>query len=116
MLCFVHSFMLGESSSEKTYTKNGVIQGAVISVTLFLVALADIVRQVQHPVEIIGYADDWVIHTSDQDMDIAQANIQAALNNLSSWIRRKGFKISPENITCACEWTSTRNKEHPQNT
>jgi hypothetical protein len=68
----------------------------VIGVKLFLVALADIVRQVQHPVEIIGYADDWVIHTSDQDMDIAQANSQAALNNVSSWTRRKGFKISPE--------------------
>jgi hypothetical protein len=57
-----------------------VIQGVVISVTLFLVALADIVRQVQYPVEIIGYADDWVIHTNDQDMDIDQGNIQAALN------------------------------------
>jgi hypothetical protein len=30
-------------------------------------------------------------------MDVAQANIQAALNNLSSWTRKKGFKISPEN-------------------
>jgi hypothetical protein len=73
-----------------------VIQEAVNSVTLFLVALADIVRQSQHPVEIIGYADDWGMHTSDQDMDISQANIQAALNNVSSWTKRKGFKISPE--------------------
>jgi hypothetical protein len=87
MLLFVHNFrvVLGESSSEKSYTENGVIQGVVISVTLFLVALADIVRQVQHPVEIIGYKNDWVIHTSDQYMDIAQANIQATLNNVSSW-------------------------------
>jgi molybdenum cofactor biosynthesis enzyme len=52
------SVVLGESSSEKTNTENGVIQEAVISVTLFLVALADIVKQVQHPVEIIGYTDD----------------------------------------------------------
>jgi hypothetical protein len=50
--------LLGESSSEKRYTENGVIQGAVINVILFLLALADIVSQVQHPVEIIGYADD----------------------------------------------------------
>jgi hypothetical protein len=58
--------VLGELSSEITYTENGVIQGSKISVTLFLVALAGIVRQIQHPVEIIGYADEWVIHTSDQ--------------------------------------------------
>jgi hypothetical protein len=76
--------VLGESASEKTYTENGVIQGAVISVTLFLVALVDIVMQVQHSVKIIGYAGDWVNHTSDQVMYIAQANIQAALNNVSS--------------------------------
>jgi hypothetical protein len=73
--------LLGESSSEKRYTENGVIQGAVINVILFLLALADIVSQVQHPVEIIGYADDRVVHTNDQDMDIAQANIEAALNS-----------------------------------
>jgi hypothetical protein len=47
--------------------------------------------------QIIGYTDDWVIHTRDQDMDIAQANIQAALNNVSSWTRKKSLIISPEN-------------------
>jgi hypothetical protein len=102
LLRFVHSFMenrsfrvvLGERSSEKTYNENGVIQRPVI--TLFLLALKNIVRQVQDPVEIIWYADDWVIDTSDQNMYIAQANIQAALNNVSSWTRRKGYKISPK--------------------
>jgi hypothetical protein len=43
-------------------------------------------------VEITGYTDDWVIHTIDQDMDIAQANFQAAVNNVSSWTK-KGLKI-----------------------
>jgi hypothetical protein len=43
-----------------------------------------------------GYADDWVIYTSDQDIDTAQTNIQTALNNISTWTRRKGFKISSE--------------------
>jgi hypothetical protein len=36
-----------------------------------------------------------VNHTSDEDMDIAQANIQAALNNASSWTKKKRF----QNIT-----------------
>jgi hypothetical protein len=47
-------------------------------------------------VEIVGYADDWAIYTSDQDMETAQTNIQSALNNLSKWTRRKGFTISLE--------------------
>jgi hypothetical protein len=104
--------VLGESSSEKTYTENGVIQGTVIS-ALFLVALADIVRQVQHLVEIIEYADDWVIHASDQDMDIAQANIQAALNNVSSSTRRKGFKLETTVTTHICR-KSIHNHRDPE--
>jgi hypothetical protein len=31
-----------------------------MTVTLFLVALEDIVKQVQEPVEIVGYADDHI--------------------------------------------------------
>jgi hypothetical protein len=104
MLHFVRNFMdnrtfrvvRGAESSEKTHTDYGVVQGAVMSVTLLLVALADIAKQVQDPVEIVGYADDWTIHTSDQDMGTAQTNIQSALNNLLKWTRRKGFRISLE--------------------
>jgi hypothetical protein len=73
--------VFGAESLGKTHTKNGVMQGAVMSVTLFLVALADIVKQVQEPV---------AIYTSDQDMETGQTNIQSALNNLSKWSRRKG--------------------------
>jgi hypothetical protein len=106
MLHFVRNFMenrlfrviLGESSSERTSIENGMVQGAVMSVTLFLVAMADIIQQVQRPVEMIGYADDCVIYTKDQDMDTAQTNTQTAINNVSTRTRRKGFKISYEKI------------------
>jgi hypothetical protein len=113
MLRFVRNFMdnrtfrvvLGAESSGKTHTENGVVQRAVMSVTLFLVALEDIVKQVQEPMEIVGYADDSALYTSDQDMETAQTNIQSALNNLSKWTRRKGFTISLEKTiamhTCA---------------
>jgi hypothetical protein len=36
--------VLGAESSGKTHSGNGVVQGAVMSVTLFLVALSDIVK------------------------------------------------------------------------
>jgi hypothetical protein len=42
-------------------------------------------------VNIVGYADDWAIYNSDQDMKTAQTNIQSALNNIPKWRRRKGF-------------------------
>jgi hypothetical protein len=76
------------------------------SVTLFLVALANIVKQVQEPVDIVGYADDWA---SDQDMKTAQTNIQSALNNLSKWRRRKRFAGK----TIAMHICRKRKHDHP---
>jgi hypothetical protein len=64
MLYFVRNFMenrsfrvvLGEEISGKMYIENGVVQGAVMSVTLFLVAMAVITNQIRQPVEIrLGY-------------------------------------------------------------
>jgi hypothetical protein len=119
MLHFVCNFMdnrtfkvvLGAESSRKTHTENGVVHGAVISVIMFLVALANIVKQVEL-VEIVGYADDWAIFTSNQDMEIAQTNIQSSLKNLSKWTRRKGFMISLEK-TIAMHICRKRNHDHP---
>jgi hypothetical protein len=105
--------VLGAESSRKTHTENRVVQRAMMSVALFLVALVDTVKQVQEPVEIVGYADDWAIYISDQDiMETARKNIQSALNNLSKWTRKKGFMISLEK-TIAMQICRKRNHDHP---
>jgi hypothetical protein len=65
-------FKTKSQKSGKTHTENGVVQGAVMSVILFLVALADIVKHVQEPVKFVVYADNWAIYTSDQDMETAK--------------------------------------------
>jgi hypothetical protein len=73
------------------YIENGVVQGTFMSVTLFLVVMAEIMNQIRQPVKIVGYADDWAICTSDRDMETAETNLQTAIN---------GFKISPEKTVC----------------
>jgi hypothetical protein len=93
MLYFVQNFMenrsfrvvLGEETSRKLYFENGV----VMSDTLFLVAMAEITYQIRQPVEIVRYADDWAIFTSDQDMETAETNMQTALNSVAKWTRQK---------------------------
>jgi hypothetical protein len=52
--------------SERKGIENGVVQGAVISATLFLVALSKMPRMIRPPVKVIGYADDWAIYNKDQ--------------------------------------------------
>jgi hypothetical protein len=41
-------------------------QGTVLSVTLFLVAVTDIVKDIKEPSQIMGYADEWVVITSNK--------------------------------------------------
>jgi hypothetical protein len=50
-----------------TYSKPREIENrAVLSVTLFLVAMAQLCRGIVGPTRILGYADDWVILTSNK--------------------------------------------------
>jgi hypothetical protein len=42
--------------------ENGVVQGAVLSVTLFLVAMVTICKKIEEPIKILGYEmDEWLI-------------------------------------------------------
>jgi hypothetical protein len=71
MLCFNENFMkenaqgsVGDTLSNEAAIENEVVQEAVLSVTLFLIAMSEICDGIQEPVKIIEYADDWMIFTS----------------------------------------------------
>jgi hypothetical protein len=67
MLCFIENVMkertlrvaVGNTLklSNEAVIKNGVVQGQVLSVTLFLIAMSQICDGIQEPIKIIGYAD-----------------------------------------------------------
>jgi hypothetical protein len=85
ILKFVHSFMMkrtlrvdiGNTYSTSREIENGVLQGTVLSVTLFLVAMAEICRGIEGPTRMFGYADDWVILTSNKTPKTAEARLQS---------------------------------------
>jgi hypothetical protein len=54
---------IGNTISEEKQIENGVVQGEVLSATLFLVAMAES----KEPNKIICYADDWIIHTNTNE-------------------------------------------------
>jgi hypothetical protein len=66
ILKFLSNFMsnrklkvaVGNHYPKPNSIENGVAQGAVLSVTLFLVAMTDIVKDIKEPTQIMGYADD----------------------------------------------------------
>jgi hypothetical protein len=70
--------------------------GVVLSVTLFLISMSQINKNVDSPTKIIGFADDCIIYTRLHSLQTAKTNIEAAVDKISSWARIIGFQISPE--------------------
>jgi hypothetical protein len=104
LLHFINEFMknrtfrvaIGNTVSEQKQIENGVVQGAVLSVTLFLVAMVEITHGIEEPIKIIGYADDWIIHTTHKHERVYVAKLQKAMDKIVKWADNTGFQISIE--------------------
>jgi predicted ATP-grasp superfamily ATP-dependent carboligase len=103
MLFCIENFMkertltvaVGNTISNEAAIENGVVQGAVLSVTLFLLAMSEICDGIhQEPVKIIGYADDWMILTSHKHVRTSENLIQKAMHQITKWADNTGFQIS----------------------
>lgn len=80
--------------SRKFKITNGVPQGAVLSVTLFLVAINEITQIVTSPIKKCLYADDLIITCRGLYLDSTKRILQELLDQLNLWTLRNGFKIS----------------------
>jgi Reverse transcriptase (RNA-dependent DNA polymerase)/RNase H len=104
MLAFIQNFMtnrrmkviVDDVTSEEQHIENGVVQGAVISVTLFLAAMADIVKVKQVDSVMVGYADDWNVLETGKSPRVAHKKLQETANKLERWTNKTGFTISTE--------------------
>lgn len=91
--------LLGNSSSELFNQENGIPQGSKISVTLFLIAINNILDCIRSPVKALLYADDLTIYTSHTNITKAQQLIQTAINELSKWSIYSGFQFAAEKMS-----------------
>jgi hypothetical protein len=66
---------VGSTLSDERRIENGVVQDAVFSVALFLVAMAGITDGIEEPIKIIGYEDDWMVPTTHQHQRVATIRI-----------------------------------------
>lgn len=74
--------------------ENGVPQGSVLSVTLFLVAINDILSSIVAPVKAFLFADDLTIICKGRKHISTQRLLQNTLNKLYTWTESTGFKVS----------------------
>ena len=73
--------------SKKKVLRQGVPQGGVLSPTLFLIFIDDIVKELPRGVRGAIYADDLVLWCSEEYTTTAQVRLQAALDKVGRWTK-----------------------------
>ncbi|KAL4120137.1 hypothetical protein QTP88_012871 [Uroleucon formosanum] len=86
---------IGETLSTTHTTENGVPQGSVISVTLFLVAINNIFDNILLTIKYTIFADDCNNFCSGVNIKTTVEFIQQALDELLKWFTMTGFNVSP---------------------
>lgn len=86
--------------SEARVQENGIPQGAVLSVALFLVAMNTIVRRYKKSdpmLRILIYADDIIIivKAKKKKAKAARKKLNKIMNTINTWAQCNGFTIAP---------------------
>ena len=73
----------------------GLMQGGVLSPLLFLLYTNDIDTVLSPEVNIIQFADDVCLYTKSNSMDENNSRLEISMNNISTWLDKKNFKLEP---------------------
>jgi ribonuclease HI len=100
---FIQNFLLlrhfkvriGNTVSENFIQEEGVPQGSVLSVTLFIVAINDILNQIPFSVSGNLYVDDLHISCAGTNMNFIERQLQRAINKIVKWSGENGFTLCP---------------------
>ena len=118
MMKFIHSFLsdrfikvrVGNTLSQPFLQEEGVPQGSVLSVTLFSVAINNILEVVTPPVKCSLFVDDLVIYCTGHDAISTCRHLQRSIDAVSKWADENGFKFSSSK-TVAVRFTRCRRLE-----
>lgn len=96
---------IGGTLSQSFSERNGVPQGSVLAVTLFLIAVNSIFESLPNGIHILLYADDIVIVVTGPNATRVRIKIRSAIRHVFKWTERTGFSIAPEkcSITHCCD-------------
>nr|XP_034172329.1 uncharacterized protein LOC117600695 [Osmia lignaria] len=103
ILAFIKNFLTNRTIqvrtngtlSKPTIIHNGVPQGSVISVTLFLIVINDVLNNIKPPIQGTLFADDLTITCSGKSLITIIELLQESINDLLSWSEKSGLKFSP---------------------
>lgn len=87
---------VGNVLSDNFTQDEGVPQGSVLSVILFIIKINGIIKQLPPYVHGSLFVDDFQIHCAGEDMNFITRQMQLAVNNINNWTKKNGFVISKE--------------------
>jgi ribonuclease HI len=102
---------IGNTLSDIFIQEEGVPQGSVLSVTLFIVAIDKILLDLPSSVTGNLYVDDLHISCEGTDICFIERQLQGAVNRILNWSNKNGFTIS-RSKTCGVHFCRKR-RIHP---
>lgn len=104
MFAWIKSYMhnrrarvtINNHRSKKVLFRHGVPQGGVVSPTLFLVFINDLLPELPKGVKTALYADDLVMWCTEEHTTTATYRLQMALDKLAAWAADWHVKINEE--------------------
>ena len=102
--------VIDNTKSKKILLRHGVPQGGVISPTLFLVLINDLIKKFPSPVKCAMYANDLVLWSTEEYATTAKVRLQEATNILSSWAQDWCVKINKTKSFTTLFTLSTKSK------
>ena len=85
--------------SDIYFQKEGVPQGSVLSVLLFIIKINGVIEQLPANVHGSLFVDDFQIYCASEDMEFIRRKLQQAIENITAWTKTNGFVISQEKTT-----------------
>ena len=101
--------MINGTMSKRVRMKQGLPQGSVLSPLLFIIFINDIAKNIPDNVESPLFADDASLYTMDENLDVANDNLQVAVSAVEQWSLDNKLDL---NVTKSCTFFfSTCTKE-----
>lgn len=87
---------INNTSSGEFTQENGVPQGSVLSVTMFLIAINSLAEFLDNKCKYLLFADDLVIFASGKNVNSLKQSIQSVVQSIEIWTADNGFKINEQ--------------------
>lgn len=91
---------VGNFYSDHFTQTEGVPQGSVLSVTLFIIHISQVLNILPTSVHASLYVDDLHISCQGSNMNLLERQLQNAVQKLVDWCCENGHTISPEKCQC----------------